>query len=31
MEANERDFVTEAFDTNWVALLGLNVTGFEQE
>lgn len=27
----ERQFVTEAFDTNWVAPLGPNVDGFERE
>lgn len=31
MGGNERQFVTEAFDTNWVAPLGPNVTGFEQD
>jgi dTDP-4-amino-4,6-dideoxygalactose transaminase len=30
MGSNERKFVTEAFDTNWVAPLGPNVNGFEQ-
>ena len=29
MGGNERKFVTEAFDTNWVAPLGPNVNGFE--
>lgn len=28
---NERQFVTEAFDTNWVAPLGPNVNGFEKD
>ncbi|HET7115280.1 MAG TPA: aminotransferase class I/II-fold pyridoxal phosphate-dependent enzyme [Hanamia sp.] len=28
---NERKFVTEAFDTNWVAPLGPNVNGFEED
>lgn len=27
----EKDFVKEAFDTNWVAPLGPNVTGFEKD
>jgi len=31
MGDNERKFVTEAFDTNWVAPLGPNVTGFEND
>ncbi len=31
MGGNERQFVTEAFDTNWVAPLGPNVNGFEQD
>ena len=31
MGGNERNFVTEAFDTNWVAPLGPNVNGFEQD
>lgn len=31
MGGNERKFVTEAFDTNWVAPLGPNVNGFEQD
>lgn len=29
MGGNEQNFVQEAFDTNWVAPLGPNVTGFE--
>lgn len=29
MNGRERDFVNEAFDTNWVAPLGPNVDGFE--
>ena len=29
MGGNEQKFVQEAFDTNWVAPLGPNVTGFE--
>ena len=29
MGGTERDFVNEAFDTNWVAPLGPNVNGFE--
>lgn len=28
---NERKFVNEAFDTNWVAPLGPNVNGFEED
>ena len=31
MGGSERNFVTEAFDTNWVAPLGPNVNGFEQD
>jgi dTDP-4-amino-4,6-dideoxygalactose transaminase len=31
MGGNEQKFVKEAFDTNWVAPLGPNVTGFEQD
>ncbi|MDN3676693.1 DegT/DnrJ/EryC1/StrS family aminotransferase [Flavobacterium paronense] len=31
MGGNEKNFVKEAFDTNWVAPLGPNVTGFEQD
>lgn len=31
MGGNEQKFVNEAFDTNWVAPLGPNVTGFEQD
>ncbi|KQC34054.1 pyridoxal phosphate-dependent aminotransferase [Nonlabens sp. YIK11] len=31
MGGTERDFVTEAFDTNWVAPLGPNVNGFEKD
>ena len=31
MGNNERQFVTEAFDNNWVAPLGPNVTGFEND
>ncbi|WP_035337063.1 aminotransferase class I/II-fold pyridoxal phosphate-dependent enzyme [Dokdonia sp. PRO95] len=31
MGGNERKFVTEAFDTNWVAPLGPNVNGFEND
>ena len=31
MGGNEQHFVKEAFDTNWVAPLGPNVTGFEQD
>ena len=31
MGGNEERYVKEAFDTNWVAPLGPNVTGFEQD
>ena len=31
MGGNEQSFVNEAFATNWVAPLGPNVTGFEQD
>ncbi|WP_395059687.1 DegT/DnrJ/EryC1/StrS family aminotransferase [Flavobacterium sp.] len=31
MGGNEQNFVNEAFNTNWVAPLGPNVTGFEQD
>lgn len=31
MGGAEREFVTEAFDTNWVAPLGPNVNGFEED
>ena len=31
MGGNEQHFVKEAFDTNWVAPLGPNVTGFEND
>lgn len=31
MGGAEQQFVNEAFDTNWVAPLGPNVTGFEQD
>lgn len=31
MGAEERDFVTQAFDTNWIAPLGPNVDAFERE
>lgn len=31
MGNNERKFVTEAFDSNWVAPLGPNVDGFEKD
>lgn len=30
-EGYEKEFVKEAFDTNWIAPLGANVTGFENE
>ena len=31
MSGGELDYVHEAFDSNWIAPLGSNVTGFEQE
>lgn len=31
MHDEEKDFVKEAFDTNWIAPLGPNVTAFEKE
>lgn len=31
MGGKERNFVTEAFDTNWIAPLGPNVSGFEKD
>ncbi|WP_395064888.1 DegT/DnrJ/EryC1/StrS family aminotransferase [Flavobacterium sp.] len=31
MGGNEQKYVKDAFDTNWVAPLGPNVTGFEQD
>ncbi|MEO5775752.1 MAG: DegT/DnrJ/EryC1/StrS family aminotransferase [Flavobacterium sp.] len=31
MGGNEQQFVKEAFDTNWIAPLGPNVSGFEQD
>lgn len=31
MGGNEQKFVNEAFSTNWIAPLGPNVTGFEQD
>lgn len=31
MGGNEQHYVKEAFDTNWVAPLGPNVTGFEED
>lgn len=31
MSGNEQSFIKEAFDTNWVAPLGPNVNGFEQD
>ena len=31
MGGTEQKYVQEAFDTNWVAPLGPNVTGFEQD
>ncbi len=30
-EGYEKEYVKEAFDTNWVAPLGANVNGFEKE
>lgn len=30
-EGYEQEFIREAFDTNWIAPLGKNVTGFEDE
>ncbi|WP_212005385.1 DegT/DnrJ/EryC1/StrS aminotransferase family protein [Chitinophaga sp. HK235] len=31
MGGTEKDFVTAAFDTNWIAPLGANVDGFEED
>jgi dTDP-4-amino-4,6-dideoxygalactose transaminase len=31
MSGNEMGYIQEAFDTNWIAPLGPNVTGFEKE
>ncbi|MBP3270349.1 MAG: DegT/DnrJ/EryC1/StrS family aminotransferase [Bacteroidales bacterium] len=31
MSGKEQDFIREAFDTNWVAPLGPNVNGFEED
>ena len=31
MGGNEQHYVKEAFDTNWIAPLGPNVSGFEQD
>jgi dTDP-4-amino-4,6-dideoxygalactose transaminase len=31
MGGNEQEYIKEAFDTNWVAPLGPNVTGFEND
>ena len=31
MSGKERDFIQEAFDTNWVVPLGPNVDGFERD
>lgn len=31
MGGTEQKYIQEAFDTNWIAPLGANVTGFEQE
>ena len=30
-EGYEQEYINEAFDTNWIAPLGPNVTGFEEE
>ena len=30
-EGYEMEYIKEAFDTNWIAPLGANVTGFENE
>ena len=30
-EGFEQEYIKEAFDTNWIAPLGANVTGFENE
>ena len=30
-EGYEMEYIKEAFDTNWIAPLGANVTGFEKE
>jgi dTDP-4-amino-4,6-dideoxygalactose transaminase len=31
MSGNEQKFINEAFDTNWIAPLGPNVSGFEED
>lgn len=31
MSGKEQSYIKEAFDTNWVAPLGPNVTGFESD
>ena len=31
LSGKEKDFIQEAFDTNWVAPLGANVNGFEED
>ncbi|EUJ44658.1 DegT/DnrJ/EryC1/StrS family aminotransferase [Paenilisteria rocourtiae] len=31
MSGKEQDYIREAFDTNWIAPLGINVTEFEQQ
>ena len=31
MSGREMDYIKEAFDTNWVAPLGANVDGFEED
>ena len=31
MSGKEQDFIREAFETNWVAPLGPNVNGFEED
>ena len=30
-EGYEQEYIKEAFDTNWIAPLGPNVNGFEEE
>jgi dTDP-4-amino-4,6-dideoxygalactose transaminase len=31
MGGNELDYIQEAFDTNWIAPAGTNITGFEED
>ena len=31
MGGNEQKYINDAFDSNWIAPLGPNVTGFEQD